>query len=46
MSSLQKGDVRVITEKGETELFPIEQGFVEVLRNEVSVLVNQVGAES
>lgn len=42
VSSLQKGEVRVITEKGQKHIFPIEQGFVEVLRNEVSVLVSQI----
>lgn len=41
VSSLQKGDVRVITDGGEKLYFGIEQGFVEVLRNEVSVLVTQ-----
>lgn len=41
VSSLQKGEVRVVTDKGETQAFPIEQGFVEVLKNEVSVLVTQ-----
>ena len=44
VSSLQKGEVRVITDKGEKQIFQIEQGFVEVLRNEVSVLVTQVSA--
>ncbi len=42
VSSLQKGEVRIITDKGEKQTYPIEQGFVEVLRNEVSVLVTQV----
>ena len=41
VSSLKKGDVRVIDNNGEKQLFPIEQGFVEVLRNEVSILVTQ-----
>lgn len=41
VSSLQKGDVQVTTDKGQTHTFPIEQGFIEVLRNEVSVLVTQ-----
>lgn len=41
VSSLQKGEVRVITDKGDKQVFPIEQGFVEVLRNEVSVLISQ-----
>jgi F-type H+-transporting ATPase subunit epsilon len=45
VSSLQKGDVRVIHTNGEKQLFAIEQGFVDVLRNEVSVLVTQVRAE-
>jgi F-type H+-transporting ATPase subunit epsilon len=45
VSSLQKGEVRVITDKGEKLVFPIEQGFVEVLRNEVSVLVSQTAVE-
>jgi F-type H+-transporting ATPase subunit epsilon len=41
VSSLQKGEVRVITETGEKQTYAIEQGFIEVLRNEVSVLVTQ-----
>ena len=45
VSSLQKGEVRVIKDSGETEVFPIEQGFVEVLRNQVSVLVSQTAAQ-
>lgn len=44
VSSLQKGEVRVITDSGEKVFFPIEQGFVEVLRNEVSVLITQASA--
>lgn len=46
VSSLQKGEVRVINDKGEKQTFQIEQGFVEVLRNEVSVLVTQTVATS
>jgi F-type H+-transporting ATPase subunit epsilon len=42
VSSLQKGEVRVITDKGEKQTFSIDQGFIEVLRNEVSVLVTQI----
>lgn len=41
VSSLQKGQVRVITDKDEKLLFPVEQGFIEVSRNEVSVLVTE-----
>lgn len=44
VSSLQKGEVRVIAENGDKQTFQIEQGFVEVLRNEVSVLVTQTVA--
>jgi len=41
VSSLQQGEVRVIRDNGEKQLFAIEQGFVEVHRNEVSILVTQ-----
>jgi F-type H+-transporting ATPase subunit epsilon len=39
VSSLGKGEVRVITEDGEKLTFNIRIGFVEVLNNEVSLLV-------
>ncbi len=42
VASLSSGKVRVLTEKGETKLFSIEQGFVEVLKNEVALLVQGV----
>lgn len=41
VSSLDKGTVRVIDSKGEKKEFSIERGFIEVLRNEVSVLVTE-----
>jgi F-type H+-transporting ATPase subunit epsilon len=40
VSSLQKGTIRVISPDGKKE-FPIERGFIEVLRNEVSLLVTE-----
>jgi F-type H+-transporting ATPase subunit epsilon len=45
VSSLQKGEVRVIAANGEKLVFPVEQGFVEVLRNEVSVLIGALAGE-
>lgn len=40
VSSLQKGTVRVVSPDG-TKEFAIERGFIEVLRNEVSLLVTE-----
>lgn len=39
VSSLTNGNVRISTSSGSTETFTIEKGFVEVLNNEVSLLV-------
>jgi len=39
VSSLQAGKIRVILENGEKEIFSIENGFIEVLNNEISLLV-------
>ncbi len=39
VSSLNAGKVRVVLENGEKELFSIENGFIEVLNNEISLLV-------
>lgn len=39
VSSLKEGNVRVIKQNDDQENFPISGGFIEVLRNEVSVLV-------
>lgn len=41
VSSLDKGVVRVVDGKGEKQEYTIEKGFIEVLRNEVSVLVTE-----
>ncbi|MEZ4919011.1 MAG: ATP synthase F1 subunit epsilon [Saprospiraceae bacterium] len=42
VSSLDKGDVRVVRENGEQLVFKVEGGFVEMLNNEVSLLVSKV----
>ena len=42
VSALGQGEVRIIPESGQTETFSIEKGFVEVLNNEVSLLVQGV----
>ena len=39
VSSLQQGKVKLVSENGETLSFTIENGFLEVLRDEVSLLV-------
>jgi len=39
VSSLQSGNVRIKTSEGENQEFKITKGFVEVLKNEVSLLV-------
>ena len=42
VASLVKGTVRILPTGGEKKVFTIEKGFVEVLRNEVSLLVQGV----
>jgi F-type H+-transporting ATPase subunit epsilon len=42
VSALGEGNVRIIAENGNSESFDIEKGFVEVLNNEVSLLVQGV----
>ena len=39
VSSLEKGEVRIIDENGNNTRFGIKKGFVEVLNNEVALLV-------
>ena len=39
VSSLSKGKVKIKSEDGNTIEFSIENGFLEVLRNEVSLLI-------
>ncbi|HLT93011.1 MAG TPA: ATP synthase F1 subunit epsilon [Membranihabitans sp.] len=40
VSALTRGTVEIRKKNGESESFLIEQGFVEVLKNEVSLLVH------
>lgn len=42
VSALSKGDVTVVKEGGEKLKLTIEKGFIEVLNNEVSLLVQGV----
>ena len=42
VSSLVTGPVRIITTNGEKKIFNIAKGFIEVLGNEVSLLVQGV----
>ena len=42
VAALGKGEVRFELQKGEKRSIQIEQGFIEVLRNEVSLLVSGV----
>lgn len=42
VSSLVSGPVRILTTSGEKKTFSIARGFIEVLRDEVSLLVQGV----
>ncbi|MFZ1705259.1 MAG: ATP synthase F1 subunit epsilon [Saprospiraceae bacterium] len=42
VSALTTGTVRIIVEGGEKKSFKIEKGFIEVLKNDVSLLVQGV----
>lgn len=42
VSSLTKGEVRILDASGASKSFSIQRGFVEVLRDEVSLLVQGV----
>ena len=42
VSSLTEGQVRIVTESGEKKTFGIQDGFIEVLYNEISLLVTGV----
>jgi len=42
VSALGEGEVRILKEGGEKMTFQIEKGFLEVLNNEVSLLVQGV----
>ncbi len=45
VAALEKGVVRFKLSKGETKSIQIENGFIEVLRNEISLLVTGVSEE-
>lgn len=42
VSSLEKGDIRIVKADGSKLTLPIEKGFIEVLKNEISLLVQEV----
>ena len=42
VSSLSKGEVRIIKDNGEKMSFHVEGGFVEMLNNEVALLVSSM----
>lgn len=42
VASLGEGEVRIIDEKGNKKIFTITKGFVEVLKGDVSLLVQGV----
>ena len=42
VAALGQGDVRIVDTKGEKKIFKIKKGFIEVLKNEVSLLVQGV----
>ena len=42
VAALGQGDVRIIDAKGEKKIFSIKKGFIEVLKNDVSLLVQVV----
>lgn len=44
VSLLEKGQVRIITNENEVLKFDIEQGFIEVLQNEISILTQTAEA--
>jgi F-type H+-transporting ATPase subunit epsilon len=42
VSSLQKGEVRIVTAKGERVTYLVQGGVVEMLNNEIALLVSGV----
>jgi F-type H+-transporting ATPase subunit epsilon len=42
VSALGKGDVNIVTAKGEKVTYKVEGGFIEMLNNEVSLLVSGI----
>ena len=46
VAALEAGEVRVIDTSGERTIFNIEKGFVEVFKNEVSLLIQSLATEN
>ena len=44
VAALDKGEVRILDEKGVKTVFNIEKGFIEVLNNEVSLLIQSLSS--
>jgi F-type H+-transporting ATPase subunit epsilon len=42
ISTLSEGNMKVVTDAGETQTFRVQGGVVEVLHNKVSVLVERI----
>jgi F-type H+-transporting ATPase subunit epsilon len=42
VAALGSGEIRVLDDKGEKKIFAIKKGFIEVLKNDVSLLVQGV----
>lgn len=42
VAALGSGDVRILTDNGEKKIFKIKKGFIEVIKNEISLLVQGV----
>ena len=45
VSALGEGEVRILDDDGEAQTFKIEKGFIEVLNNEVSLLIQKMAKE-
>lgn len=44
VAALSEGEVRIISQEGKTTKFQIKKGFVEVLNNEVSLLIQAMNS--
>ena len=44
VAALGEGDVRILDLKGEKTVFKIEKGFIEVLNDEVSILIQSLAS--
>ena len=42
VAALGQGDVRILDNEGEKKIFKIKKGFIEVLKNDISMLVQGV----